>query len=55
MVIHRLTNQTVGSETYLQKTTYEGKKMEGNHKQDQMLEEKLSSAERGPRQSLSSS
>lgn len=26
MVIHRLTNQTVGSETYLQKTTYRGKK-----------------------------
>lgn len=25
MVIHRLTNQTVGSETYLQKTTYRGK------------------------------
>lgn len=30
MVIHRLTNQTVGSGTYLQESTYEGN-VEGNH------------------------
>lgn len=53
MVIHRFTDLTVERKTYLQQSTQRenGKKWFGNKR----LEEKVSSAERVPRQSLSNS